>query len=214
MLAPPLGPAEYAAVRSTLMKGRARHRRTLGGAARDAVDAYFNEHADGCAMKLNRCLMRQGACAPSLRRLTRLLDDALASASPVPPTVEVLYRGLRGPVGRALLDGWRAVGSERRFAGFLSCSFMPLQALLYCQEDGCLLRMHLAGDEAHLFGPTEDEIMLPRGSTWRLLRRRLVRTVPARAGGMYHPADSRRDYAHIVPRRVWCLDVEQVHRPR
>ena len=146
-------------------------------------------------------------------RLVRLLDSAFASAPELPVGLLCLYRGLREASGHRMHASWR-VGTVKRFAGFTSTSPVLMRALLYTDARGCLLRLHVhssssssSSSSCYIYSPREEEILLPRDTCWRLVRKARV---PTNTLSLVHPRDPDTDYAVVVPRHVWILDLVQI----
>lgn len=96
-------------------------------------------------------------------RQIRTLDDAIRNGPRTMP-VKRLYRG----VGRESVKGWQT-NATRTFPEYLSTSYMPYRALLYNQC--CVLVIVGFGQTRFAFSEYEDEVILPRGSRFRLLKR-------------------------------------------
>lgn len=201
-LLPPVNAAVYTALRSALMRARAAHRRRMDAEQRAVVDRYFNALEDAYAQRLNRRLRTRDGCAPWCRDV-RLLDAAfqLPACPPAPPT---LYRGLR-----QLRQGTQLrVGQRVHFRGFLSCSILPLQACLYSEPAPAGMLLVLQLNESRipgLFSPTEDEVVLPRGTAWRV--QAVTPALPLTREVLRHPRHARdafpADLLSATRRVVW-----------
>ena len=175
----------YEARREELMRARAASRRRMGPGLRAAVDAYANLRGDGAGFAINRAAILDGKAAAGARDAVLAVDAALSSACGVrggrTSRGEPLFRGLGGEYGRRLAERWTRPGTAMAFPGFLSTSFMPVTPLLYASPTLLVLRSH---GLPFYFAPREDELVLPRGTRWRLVKR--YRATPTRAS-LSHP---------------------------
>lgn len=161
-------PEQYAAIVTVLARHRTNHRRRLSKDERNATDAYVNKHENARGQKINEWLYsgRNIVSDSNASLLVRRIDAAFRSSRLTAPCN--LFRGLRGPAVSTFTSSWMP-GTLVTFPSYLSTSFMPFQALLYGSgESGCLLKF--VTDEPTclyvIFSPTEDEIVLPRGTSW------------------------------------------------
>ena len=173
----------YEARREELMRARAASRRRMGPDLRAAVDAYANLRGDGAGFAINRAAILNGTTAAETRDLVLAVDAALSFGGRGGRTSsgEPLFRGLGGEYGRRLAERWTRPGTAVTFPGFLSTSFMPVTPLLYASPTLLVLRSH---GLPFYFAPREDELVLPRGTRWRLVKR--YRATPTRAS-LNHP---------------------------
>jgi hypothetical protein len=90
------------------------------------------------------------------------------------------------------------------FRGFTSTSPLVSRALLY---GDVVLRMRVSSRlRSWLFSAFEEEVVLPRGTRWRVAGvRRGVRRDPR----MRHPRDPDADYGAVFPARVTLVDLVQ-----
>jgi len=184
----------YTTLTAAMAKNRARRLRRMsrmsgGMLLLRALTGYANvvDSEPGIGKAMNHLLWtgrtRRDLGYPAALLLKRIAQmDAALHVEPALTPPLTLYRGVDGRD----LTGWRT-GSERVFPAFLSTSFMPVQALLYagmCTHPTVLvLRVDPATACAYL--PKEDEVVLERGTRWRLVRR-LVRLTP-RPSAYVHP---------------------------
>lgn len=204
----------FAKLDSLFKRLRKNHRRHLADEERDVVDAYFNKYEDGRAMIVNRALMARRRCPSSIQKFVHVLDDALSSAPSLSNIITscdlVLYRGLRLSGARELSSTWN-VGSSRTFRGYVSCSPISVRALMYVDRDGCLLRMAINACSSlrFVYNPREEEVLLPRDTTWRLMgKTRMSKAVMLREGLLRpHPRDPDTSYEAVAPDRIWVLDI-------
>jgi hypothetical protein len=168
----------YIAWTAALKRLRSAHRRRMSAEQREAVDLYTNMREPGAGMRLNEVIR-----AGERRRVTSALDAAIRSSRmslpsnvPFPP---VLFRGVSGAGARHIARF--AEGARVRMDGYLSTTFMPFQAMLYAGRPCCLLELRFGGtvtqpmpqDCPCVYSPDEDEIVLPRGTTWVYVGRRM-----------------------------------------
>lgn len=152
-----------------------------------------------------------------LRRMDRVMARAVARDGlphPIPASVRTLYRGTRFE-NLAIVD---AGGAHRRCEGppqtgalvqidaFASTSFALARSLLYART--VLLRFDVGGQwrgARWVYSPLEEEVIIDRGTTWRVVR--VWRDVPVPAACTVHPRQPSLSLAGAVVPVVTVIDL-------
>ena len=167
-----------------LKRMRSNLRRRLTADEKESIDAYANLIEPVPGFVMNR-LLRGRALRPgtqqdvvnAAKRYITLLDSAMAKAYHFPNEhVQVVYRGVR----RAEVARWFP-GNVRTFKGFMSTSHLPAHAFFY--QKCCVIVVRGSGVDGpnvkYVYSPNEDELVLDRGTTLRLVSIKQVKTTPA-----------------------------------
>lgn len=157
----------YLKKRRVLMRLRAAHRRSTPDVV-FAADAYANlTEPLGEGFRMNRALQSNGGppLVGKMGELVRCMDRAISTSPfrfPSKHVGEYLFRGISKE------DFSRIKKNEViDFPSYLSTSFMVVSPLLYASGGLLLLKAQI--DLPCLFAPNEDEIILPRGTKWRVI---------------------------------------------
>jgi hypothetical protein len=172
---------------------------------RAALRCYVNlrtSQGDGCGYQMNRALRDSPHGGPdvphALQQTISNLDDAIdANRHAIP--IRYLFRGVGGKF---------KTGDVLTMKSFLSTSPLVSRALMY---GGVILRLRVNLKLLHwLFSPNEEEVVVARGSRWRVTR---VRTDVRPDPNMRHPRDPTNP-AHatdVFSARVTLVDLTQVN---
>ena len=161
---------------------RSNLRRRLTQDEKDAIFAYANEFF---GFDINRLLrsepISKGRSIEATKRYIANLDAAMAKAYSFPnDVVKVVYRG----TSMEEVAGWD-VGTVRTFKTFLSTSFQRARALLYQKCCVIVIRGSKNGVTAKfVYSPTEEELVLDRGTSLVL---KAIRTVKTTVRTWKHP---------------------------
>lgn len=187
-----------------LMAARRALLRRLSDAEKAAVQCYTNLDPDrlGCGFQVNRAL-RSGSTehADTVRALDAVFSKAGGAA--LPPSVHVLYRGVGAD---AALLGLPQPGTHVTMPTYLSTSHVLPRALFYAGGEVVLrFRVTRHWSARWFYSPNEEEVVLERGTAWRVLAVRVGVRVPRRA--TVHPRSPLTDHSDHVPLVVTMVDV-------
>jgi hypothetical protein len=134
------------------------------------------------------------------RQVRAALDSAFAKMTQQPPPVCTLFRGVRSWPGIVLRQG-----SRLRLPGYTSTSHVLARALMYASDLLMVVRVADAtGWNCRWFySHNEDEVVLDRGSVWRIVRVLKDMEIPERV--TRHPAHPTEDI--VAPAHVTVVEL-------
>jgi hypothetical protein len=172
----PLTDKQYLDLREKIKILRTKNRRKLTSDEKYAVDAYTGSLKSpvGQAYKINEPLYDKTKTYeqhPDIKtkfvpheKLVESLDNALKKS-----TIYYNKRLYRGINDDKFIHKYK-LGDTITFSSYLSTSYVPAKALVSYAGLECCMIVFDNNKYPVLFGPIEDEIILPRETTWKLAK--------------------------------------------